>query len=230
MSYFKSTNSRWIILQNLHIPVEDELMAIVQDAFYIPDNIAKCLETGLYQRYGSVIRYAVGPNRGRIVQHLKSINLMDTKQEDGLIAKIVQFLNRHKGGACIAATGLAIMLIKLYRIVWNNRKLKVLTEFRDSLKIYINAIRRGCVNIDEINALMKTLENLKYNKNYKNICVQLSIEELDAFANYIYKYTIVLAHRNSFELPDEKFHPNDDAIINLQTCLKTQKRIFEAAA
>ena len=98
------------------------------------------------------------------------------------------------------------------------------------MKIYINAIRRGSVNIDEINALMKTLENLKYNNNYENICVQLSIEELDAFANYIYKYTIVLAHRNSFELPDEKFHPNDDAIINLQTCLKTQKRIFEAAA
>ena len=45
-------------------------MAIVQDAFYIPDDIATGLATGLYRRIGSIVRYAVGPNKGQIVKHL----------------------------------------------------------------------------------------------------------------------------------------------------------------
>lgn len=42
-------------------------MAIVQDVFDIPDDIATGLVTGLYRRIGSVVRYAVGPNKGQIV-------------------------------------------------------------------------------------------------------------------------------------------------------------------
>ena len=33
-------------------------MAVVQDAFFIPDDIATGLATGLYRRIGSVVRYA----------------------------------------------------------------------------------------------------------------------------------------------------------------------------
>ncbi len=43
-------------------------MAVVQDAFFIPDDIATGLATGLYRRIGSVVRYATGPNKGRIVK------------------------------------------------------------------------------------------------------------------------------------------------------------------
>lgn len=53
-------------------------MAIAQDAFYIPDDIATGLATGLYRRIGSVgsvVRYAVGPNQGQIVKHLNPIDL-----------------------------------------------------------------------------------------------------------------------------------------------------------
>ena len=42
-------------------------MAIVQDTFFIPDDIATGLATGLYRRFGGVIRYAAGPNKGQIV-------------------------------------------------------------------------------------------------------------------------------------------------------------------
>ena len=50
-------------------------MAIAQDAFYIPDDIATGLATGLYRRIGSVVRYAVGLNQGQIVKHLNLIDL-----------------------------------------------------------------------------------------------------------------------------------------------------------
>ena len=40
-------------------------MAIVQDVFDIPDDIATKLATGVYKRIGSVVRYAVGPKRDR---------------------------------------------------------------------------------------------------------------------------------------------------------------------
>ena len=42
-------------------------MAIAQDAFYIPNDIATGLATGQYRRIGSVVRYAVGSNKGQIL-------------------------------------------------------------------------------------------------------------------------------------------------------------------
>ena len=50
-------------------------MAIVQDAYFIPDDIATGLATGIYRRIGSVVRWATGPNKGQIVKHLKPIDL-----------------------------------------------------------------------------------------------------------------------------------------------------------
>ena len=50
-------------------------MAIAQDAFYIPDDIATGLATGLYSIIGIVVRYAVGLNQGQIVKHLNPIDL-----------------------------------------------------------------------------------------------------------------------------------------------------------
>lgn len=71
-------------------------MAIAQDAFYIPDDIATGLATGLYRRIGSVVRYAVGPNKGQIVKHLQPIDLKAAEQAQGLGAKALQFVQHHK--------------------------------------------------------------------------------------------------------------------------------------
>ena len=54
-------------------------MAIVQDVFDIPDDIATKLATGVYKRIGSVVRYAVGPKKGQIVKHLKPIDLKSSR-------------------------------------------------------------------------------------------------------------------------------------------------------
>lgn len=209
-------------------------MAIAQDAFFIPDDIATGLATGLYRRIGSVVRYAIGPNKGQIVKHLQPIDLKAADQVNGLGAKALQFVQQHKkevgiGAACAVVIGLGIWGYT----AWNNHEPKALTQFRAALKAYIDAIRIGSMDIDIINSLLNALEALKEHKNYEKISIQLSAEELEVLAWRIYEYTIKLAQDNSIELYDEELNTaemkNSGTIINLYNYLRAQKRIFEAA-
>lgn len=80
-------------------------MAIVQDAFHIPDDIATGLATGLYRRIGSVVRYAIGPNKGQIIKHLQPVDLKAAEQAQGLGAKAIQFVANYKKEVGITAIG-----------------------------------------------------------------------------------------------------------------------------
>ena len=210
-------------------------MAIAQDAFFIPDDIATGLATGLYRRIGSVVRYAVGPNKGQIVTHLRPIDLKAAEQAQGLGAKAIQFVANHKKEVGIAAIGVAIVGAGVWGYTaWKNHEPKVLTEFRAALKIYIEAIRTGDMSVEKIDALMVALEELKKHKNFDKISIQLTTEELEVLVGRIYDYTIKLAKDNNVELTDDELNASGkqskSAIIDLQQYLKTQKRIFEAAA
>lgn len=206
-------------------------MAIAQDAFYIPDDIATGLATGLYRRIGSVVRYAVGPNKGQIVKHLQPIDLKAVEQAQGLGAKALQFVQHHKKEAGIAAIGAAVVGVGILRYnKWKNHEPNVLTEFRAALKTYIDAIRNGNMDIDKINGLIEALEALKQHKDYEKISIQLSAEDLEVLVGRIYDYTIKLAADNAVDLSNDELNLNNGAIINLQSYLKAQKRIFEAAA
>ena len=210
-------------------------MAIAQDAFFIPDAIATGLATGLYRRIGSVVRYAVGPNKGQIVKHLQPIDLKAAEQAQGLGAKAIQFVANHKKGVGIAAIGVAVVGAGVWGYTaWKNHEPKVLKEFRAALKVYIEAIRSGDMSVEKIDNLMVALEELKKHKNYDKISIQLTTEELEVLVGRIYEYTIKLAKDNNVELTDDEMNASGKqskgAIIDLQQYLKTQKRIFEAAA
>ena len=210
-------------------------MAIAQDAFFIPDDIGTGLATGLYRRIGSVVRYAIGPNKGQIVKHLQPIDLKAAEQAQGLGAKAIQFVANHKKEVGIAAIGVAIVGTGVWGYTaWKNHEPKVLTEFRATLKVYIEAIRTGDMSVEKIDALMVALEELKKHKNYDKISIQLTTEELEVLVGRIYNYTIKLAKDNNVELTDDELRTsrakNTGTIINLQNYLKAQKRIFEATA
>ena len=210
-------------------------MAIAQDAFFIPDDIATGLATGLYRRIGSVVRYAVGPNKGQIVKHLQPIDLKAAEPAQGLGAKAIQFVANHKKEVGIAAIGAAIVGAGVWRYaVWKNHELKILTEFRTAMKVYIEAIRTGDMSVEKIDNLMVTLEELKKHKNYDKISIQLTTEDLEVLVGRIYEYTVKLAKDNAIELSDDELgafdNRNNGAIIDLQKYLKAQKRIFETAA
>ena len=178
-------------------------MAVVQDAFFIPDDIATGLATGLYRRIGSVVRYATGPNKGRIVKHLDPVNLKPAGQAQGIIVRALQFVKQHKKETIITVASAATVGTGL--VIYNkvkNREPKVLTEFRMSLRAYIEAIRKGSMDIDKINDLMKCLSALKEYKDYDKISIQLTTEELEVLVGRIYDYTVKLAKDNDVELSD----------------------------
>ena len=106
----------------------------------------------------------------------------------------------------------------------------VVTEFRASLKSYIDAIRKGEMDIDKINNLMSSLEALKADKNYSKISIQLTSEELDVLVGRIYEYTLKLASDNEIEIVSDDLEEEKDVIKNLQSYLKIQRRIFAEAA
>lgn len=210
-------------------------MPVVQDAFYIPDDIATGLATGLYRRIGSVVRYAVGPNKGQIVKHLKPIDLKVAEEAQGIGVKALQFVKEHKKGTIITVAAAAVVGTGafIYSKVKNHEP-KVVTEFRTALRVYIDAIREGNMDIDIINNTMDALEELKQHKNYEKISIQLATEDLEVLVGRIYEYTIKLAKDNDVELPEDELRTSHaktvGTIINLQNYLKAQKRIFEATA
>ena len=206
-------------------------MAIAQDAFFIPDDIATGLATGLYRRIGSVVRYAIGPNKGQIVKHLKPIDLKAAEQAQGLGAKALQFAQQHKKGITITVICAAAVGAGWWGYTqWKYHEPQVLTNFRVALKSYIEAIRNGNMDISKINALMKELEALKQHKHYEKISIQLAAEDLEVLVGRIHEYTIKLAADNNVELTDEEKRLNKGAILSLESYLKTQQRIFKAAA
>ena len=210
-------------------------MPVVQDAFYIPDDIATGLATGLYRRIGSVVRYAVGPNKGQIVKHLKPIDLKVAEEAQGIGVKALQFVKKHKKGTIITVAAAAVVGTGafVYSKVKNHEP-KVVTEFRTALRVYIDAIREGNMDIDIINNTMDALEELKQHKNYEKIGIQLATEDLEVLVGRIYEYTIKLAKDNDVELPEDELRTSHaktvGTIINLQNYLKAQKKIFEATA
>lgn len=209
-------------------------MAIAQDAFFIPDDIATGLATGLYRRIGSVIRYAIGPNKGQIVKHLKPVDLRAAEQVQGFGVKALQFVKDHKKVTIITLVSTAVVGtgIWVYSKVINHEP-KVVAEFRNSLKVYIDAIREGNMDVNKINDLMNKLALLKSHKEYEKISIQLTTEELEVLVSRIYEYTVKMAKDNKVELTEDEFYvsnkKNGNAIINLQTYLKAQKRIFEVS-
>ncbi len=67
------------------------------------------------------------------------------------------------------------------------------------------------------------LEELKQDKRYEMLKIELTTEELDVLVNRIYEYTVKLASDNAVELTDDEKKSSDNSILNLQRCLKTRK-------
>lgn len=208
-------------------------MAIVQDVFDIPDDIATGLATGLYRRIGSVVRYAVGQNKGQIVKHLKPVDMKGDEEVMGIGEKALRFMKVHKKGTIITiAVATAVGTSAFIYNKVKNHEPKVVTEFREALRVYIDAIREGSMDIGKIDKLMVALEELKKYKDYEKISIQFTTEELEVLVGRIYRYTVKLAQDNDVELAADELNTaemkNSGTIINLQNYLRAQKKIFEA--
>ena len=177
----------------------------------------------------------LGQIKGRIVKHLDPVNLKPAGQAQGIIVRALQFVKQHKKETIITVASAATVGTGL--VIYNkvkNREPKVLTEFRMSLRAYIEAIRKGSMDIDKINDLMKCLSALKEYKDYDKISIQLTTEELEVLVGRIYDYTVKLAKDNDVELSDTDIgiieKNSGSTISNLENYLNAQKHIFEKVA
>ena len=191
-------------------------MAIIQEAYDVTNDIAVGLASGLYRRIGSVVRYAIGENKGQIVKHLKPIALpKDQGAALSIVEKALQFGKQHKKlmiGA-VAVAGAAAVGGGIYAGV----KVYKRTKFQKAFKSYIDAIRLGNLNIEIIEDLEAALSHI--NK------VNMRAEEISLLVGHIRKYTMKLAENNSIDIEINK---SDAPIIDLKQYLETQKRILKS--
>lgn len=195
------------IYQNQNITNENKLYPLI---FMFRNTIELCLKRLFYSRVD---------------------NGVPAEQVQGVGAKALQFVKQHKKGTIIVvASAVAVGAGAWVCNKVKNHEPKVVTEFRASLKSYIDAIRKGEMDIDKINNLMSSLEALKADKNYSKINIQLTSEELDVLVGRIYEYTLKLASDNEIEIAADDLEEEKDVIKNLQSYLKVQRRIFAEAA
>ena len=98
------------------------------------------------------------------------------------------------------------------------------------LFLYLFTCADNHINFSKINNLMSSLDTLKADKNYSKISVQLTSEELEVLVGRIYEYTLKLASDNEIEITADDLGKEKDAIKNLQSYLKLQRRIFAEVA
>lgn len=206
-------------------------MAVVQKAYYIPDDLYTGVLTGIYKITDGVIRYAVGPNKGQIVKHLKEVSIPSPQESKNILQAGYEIVRKNKKAAIV--TGAIIGVGTVGTIAYNklkNREPKVLKDFRVALREYVEAIRKGTMNIEIIDSMTVALHSLRADKNYENFNIQLSAEEIGVLVGMIQEYTMELARDNNYEVEKEGNTTSDDAIISLERYLELQKSIFEKAS
>ncbi len=206
-------------------------MAVVTESFDIPMDIMTKLATGEYRRIGSVVRVAIGPNKGRIVKNLEPVKMEQADQIQKVGSKIMQVAKNRKKELIIGAlvTGAITVGGVVYHKI-KSREPEVVQNYHAALRDYIDDVRSGKLSMESINCLMDSLEELKQNNNYEKIKIELTTEELNVLVNRIYEYTIKLAKDNSVDLTDNELSSSDNILLNLQKYLLAQKHIFELAA
>lgn len=203
-------------------------MPVVQEAFYIPPDIATGLATGLYRRLGGVVRYAMGPNKGQIVKHLDPVIIPKRDEAAGLLAKAVRFVKNNKmvtiivGATAVGSTALYFGI--------KNHEPAVVKDFKKAFAEYVEAIRNGEMDLETIETLVTALEAMRQHKNFDKISIRLTAEDIDVLVGRIYEYTNKLAEDNEYVWENEEIDNLDSPILNLQKYLMVQKEIFSSAA
>ena len=210
-------------------------MAIIQEAFDVPEFIITGIANGDYRRIGGVVRWAQGPNKGQLVKMLDPVDLPKADEAKGLLDQAAHFVQQHKKEVGIATVGTIIVggcLFVYYK--FKDHEPKVVTNFRAALKDYVDAMKQGAMEVDKIDALMTAVNDLKSHKNYDKISIQLTTEEIEALVGTIHDYTVKLAEANSFSLADQDVASSGEggacAVIDLQKYLQAQKRMMEESA
>lgn len=208
------------------------MSTFVQVTYAVPDNLVSAFLNRSIRLTGGVLR----TQDGRIIKHLKPAKLNAAKKSERIWKTALKFANQHKGITAIAGIGAVSVAIAGGKLAYNKlREPKAVTTLKKALKVYMDAMQTGRMDIGKINNLMAALEALKQEKNYDKIMIQLSANDFENIITYIYGYTFKLAEVNNFALSGNDLYSTGTfekagAIISLQNHLEIQKKIIESAA
>ncbi len=192
-------------------------MAIVQEAFNIPNDIAVGLASGTYRRIGSVVRYATGEHKGQIVKHLKPVPVTGNDDSAASLAKqAIDFGKEHKklmiATAVVAAGATVVGGIHAATSVHKKKR------FQKAFSEYIDAIRIGNLTIEVVESFEAELANVD--------TIKMKASELALLVSHIHDYTLKLAEDNNIK---PKFKKNKACVIELQQYIDLQKKILKSA-
>lgn len=204
-------------------------MPVIQEAFFVPDDIMEGILSGIYRRIGGVVRYATGPNKGQIVKHLDPADVVAEEKASALAKKALSAIKANKKAFIIGGTAIVVVSAGVSTYYYfKKHEPKVVKCFKKDLKEYISHIKAGNLNLETIEHLLDSIEALKSYKYFEEISVQLSIRDIETLVNLIKEYTFKLAKDNNYE--DEiQIEQGDNSVIDLQQYLNIQRKIFKAS-
>ena len=209
---------------------------IIQESFFIPDEIVQGTLDGLYERFGGIIRYAKGSKKGEIFKHLQPV---DTKAEETtkeLQPNVIGLANAHPVATItILAVSAVVSALAISGVAFWVKEIRIPREiknFRKKLTDYIEAIRNGHLTTEQIDSLLLSIEKLKLRKDFNEISIQLSVSQMFELIQCLNKYTNNLIRNNAVAIDEIEYcsTTSDNTVICLEKYLTIQKKVFESAA
>ena len=207
-------------------------MAIVQESFYIPADIATGIATGKLRRVGGVVRVAEGKGKGQLVKFLKPVS-SDNNASSSALQSIAEFAKANKEGLIIA--GVAVVAITGGAIIYSAIKKQEPKEMkiaRSRLDDYLTAVRNGKVTFLVVDQLIKALDDLQKVGKNKKLNFQLTPEELGTLMSQIAKYTRQMADLNNHSFSDDERNIVNNPraeVFDLKRYLEIQRDIIVEA-
>lgn len=202
-------------------------MAVIQVPLEIPTEIAAGLSTGVYKRFGSVVR---DTTTNKIITHLKDAGVVNEGKN-----KVSKFIGNNK--VAVGAVGVIGLLAVGGSVMhhYSNKKTRSsnpIDSFTDSFKKYIESAQSGKLNKQVISEFKEELTEFNLLLTNKNIELDDSFfESLNQLITLIYDYTTNLARANNYsgniqKVSNDKVKSN---LILLENYLNTQEEIFKTA-
>lgn len=205
-------------------------MAIIQEAFHIPANIAMGIATGKFRRIGGVVRIAKGPGKGQIVKFLDPVAIKESPKAIGKIAAVAKANKK-----VLIIVGVAVVVVVGGAIIYSEVKKQEPKEMkvaRARLDDYLSAVRIGNVNFLVVDQLIKALDDLKELSNHKKLTFQLTPEELGDLISIVSKYTQQMATLNNYSCSEDEQKLIDSPkaeVFDLRKYLEIQRNIIVEA-
>ena len=204
-------------------------MPIKQVAYNIPPNLAIGIMSGVYKRFGGIVRNA---KTGEIVKHLKEVEVPTKKAGSAVMHAIKKHPVTAIGiGVVATATTATIGYVvkKKREKEYKDNSPNCIIKFDKSLKRYLKAVRKGTLDEKTIDNLIKSLDRIMNDENGEQIALELSKTELKQLVKMIYDYTKKLAQNNLVKLDNFK-QSSPNLINNFHNYLEVQKQIFKEVA